>query len=60
MTEIEICVFDPGGASEADLRAYHEVIGTSRALDRPNEPVVTYEQMAGRLLMPYAGSGAVR
>ncbi|MEV6877850.1 GNAT family N-acetyltransferase [Amycolatopsis sp. NPDC051128] len=49
--------FDPRRATEADLAGYHDVVAASEATDRPGEPGLPFEELAGRLTRPLPGLG---
>jgi mycothiol synthase len=49
--------FDPAQASEADLRAFHEVTIARYADDRPKWSAPTYEEILFRLRTPFQGLG---
>ena len=49
--------FDPAHASEADLRAFHEVTVARYADDRPKWTAPTYEELLFRLRTPFQGLG---
>ncbi|MFI6097205.1 GNAT family N-acetyltransferase [Lentzea sp. NPDC051213] len=49
--------FDPAHASEADLRAFYEVLSARYADDLPKWPAPTYEEFLLRLGTPFQGLG---
>jgi GNAT superfamily N-acetyltransferase len=49
--------FDPAHASDADLRAFHEVTTARYADDRPKWAAPTYEEVLFRLRTPFQGLG---
>lgn len=49
--------FDPARATEAELRAFHDVMTARYADDRPRWVVPTYEELLFRLRTPFQGLG---
>lgn len=52
--------FDPVDATGAELAAYHRVVRAAQVVDRPEDPPVTPEAVAGRLRTPVPEFGPVR
>lgn len=55
-----ISTFEPGEATEEQLRAYHTVIAAAWAHEMPEDPPYAYEAAVGRLLDPPAEEGPSR
>ncbi|NKE55434.1 GNAT family N-acetyltransferase [Lentzea sp. PSKA42] len=54
---VSVKKFDPAHASEAELRAFHEVMSARYADDRPKWTAPTYEEVLFRLRTPFQGLG---
>ncbi|KAA2252860.1 GNAT family N-acetyltransferase [Solihabitans fulvus] len=57
LARLDVEVFDPYTAPEADLVGYHRVMAAWWRTDKPDLPPLTYDDCVGRLKTPFPGFG---